>query len=161
MKIVKNVPLPSGLTRTMLRIPIRLYRAHLGWLFGQRLLLLNHTGRVTGLPRQTTLEVVEHDPARRTYTVASGWGHKAAWYQNVLAHPDVTVMVGARELEVTATALSEAEGGEVFVRYAAKHRLVARFLLPRLLGISVDGSDRDFRAAGEQMPFVTFVPRRH
>jgi hypothetical protein len=33
---------------------------HLEWLFGERSLLLTHTGRRTGLRRQTVLEVVEY-----------------------------------------------------------------------------------------------------
>jgi hypothetical protein len=50
------------------------------------------------------------------------------------------------------------EGAVIFVKYAARHRSVARYLLPRPLGISVDGSDADFRAAGKQLPFVRFIP---
>ena len=70
MKIVKNVQPPAGLTRFLFRIPIHLYRLRLGWLFGSRLLLLNHIGRVSGKPRQTILEVAEHDGD--SYVVASG-----------------------------------------------------------------------------------------
>ena len=61
MKIVKNVQPPAGLTRFLFRVPIHLYRLRLGWLFGSRLLLLNHIGRVSGKPRQTILEVAERD----------------------------------------------------------------------------------------------------
>jgi hypothetical protein len=32
-------------------------------------------------------------------------------------------------------------------------------MLPRALGISVDGSEADFRAAGKQLPVVRFIPR--
>ena len=76
MKVVRNVSLPSGLTRVMLRIPIYLFRLGLGRLFGQRLLLLNHTGRITGKSRHTVLEVVDHDSADDSYVVASGGGRK-------------------------------------------------------------------------------------
>jgi hypothetical protein len=60
---------------------------------------------------------------------------------------------------VTAVPPGKDEGAEIFVQYAARHRSVARYVLPRLLGISVDGSEADFRAAGQQMPFVRFIPR--
>lgn len=80
MQIVKNVSLPSGLTRAAFRMPIYLYRLKLGWVFGQRLLLLNHTGRISGKPRHTVLEVAERDSANDSYIVASGWGVKAAWW---------------------------------------------------------------------------------
>ena len=52
MKIVKNVHPPSGVSRALFRAPIYLYRLGLGWLFGKRILLLNHIGRVSGKQRQ-------------------------------------------------------------------------------------------------------------
>jgi hypothetical protein len=59
VKIVKNVQPLAGLTRFLFRMPIYLYRLKLGWLFGSRLLLLNHVGRVSGKSRLTILEVAE------------------------------------------------------------------------------------------------------
>jgi deazaflavin-dependent oxidoreductase (nitroreductase family) len=106
------------------------------------------------------LEVVDYQPADDSYVVASGWGPRAQWYLNVVSHPEVGIEVGRRAAQVTAVALSADEGAEVFVRYAERHRYVARFVLPRLLGMAVDGSTEDFRAVGRRMPFVRFVPRR-
>lgn len=159
MEIVRNVGPPTGLRRLLFRLPIRLYRLGLGGLFGRRLILLHHIGRVTGRPRQVVLEVVTYDRAEGSYVVASGWGPTAAWYRNVLHTPDVTVQVARTRLPVRAVPLAAEEGAEVFARYAAAHRTVAKRLLPRLMGYSVDGSDADFRAVGERIPFVRFVPR--
>ena len=94
MKIVKNVHPPSGVSRALFRAPIYLYRLGLGWLFGKRILLLNHIGRVSGTQRQVILEVVEHDPTNGSFVVASGWGPTAAWYRNILHTPEVSVQVG-------------------------------------------------------------------
>jgi len=157
VKIVKNIQPPAGVTRFLFRIPIHLYRLRLGWLFGSRLLLLNHTGRVSGKPRQTVLEVAERDGDG--YVVASGWGPTAAWYRNILQTPEVTIQVGTRTIPVTAIPLDKDEGAQVFVRYGSRHRAAAKYVLPRVLGFSVDGSDADFRAVGEHLPFVRFVPR--
>ena len=157
MKVVKNIQPPAGLTRFLFRIPIHLYRLRLGWLFGSRLLLLNHIGRVSGKPRQTVLEVAERDGD--SYVVASGWGPTAAWYCNILHTPDVTIQVGTRTIPVTAIPLDKDQGAQVFVRYGSRHRTAAKYVLPRVLGFSVDGSDADFRAVGQQLPFVRFVPR--
>lgn len=157
MKIVKNVQPPAGLTRFLFRIPTHLYRLRLGWLFGSRLLLINHVGRVSGKPRQTILEVAERDGD--SYVVASGWGLTAAWYRNILHTPDVTIQVGRRTIPVTAVPLDKEEGAKVFVRYGSRHRTAAKYVLPRVLGFSVDGSDADFRAVGQHLPFVRFVPR--
>ena len=159
MKIIKNVGPPTGLSRLVFRAPIHLYRTGLGWLFCDRLLLLNHIGRVSGKPRRTILEVVSHDRADGSFVVASGWGPSAAWYRNLLHTPDVSVQVGNRVTPVTAVPLPEEEGGDIFARYAIQHRMLAKHLLPRLMGFAVDGSEADFRNVGRRIPFVRFVPR--
>ncbi len=160
VQIVKNVRPPTGLTRLLFRVPIYLYRAGLGWVFGQRILLLHHIGRVSGKERQAILEVAEHDPDDDSFVVASGWGPTAAWYRNVVHMPDVTIQVGSRTIPVTAVKLTEAQGAEVFARYAVRRRMAAKYLLPRVLGFSVDGSETDFRAVGQHLPFIRFVPRQ-
>jgi len=43
--------------RAVARAPIRVYGAGYGFLFGARVLLLEHTGRVSGLPRYVVVEV--------------------------------------------------------------------------------------------------------
>lgn len=150
---------PTGLDRWLYRAPIYLYRAGLGWLLGQRFLLLHHTGRKSGLPRQAVLEVVEHDGATDTYFVASGFGRSSHWFQNVQANPDVVIQVGVRKLAVTADILSREASGEMMVRYARRHPLAARSL-SRVLGIDVDGTEAGYRRAGrEQLPFVAFRRR--
>ena len=159
MKIVKTVQPPAGLSRLLYRVPIHLYTAGLGWMFGDRLMLLHHIGRVSGKQRQAILEVAEHDLTDDGFVVASGWGPTAAWYQNVVHAPDVTIQVGRRTLPVRAVTLNDDEGADIFARYAVRHRRLAKYLLPRLMGFSVDGSEADFREAGRHMPFVRFVPR--
>ena len=57
-------------TRWLVRAPVWLYRARLGSMFGSRLLMLEHTGRKTGIRRYVVLEAVDH-PDPRTYIVAA------------------------------------------------------------------------------------------
>ena len=159
MKIVKNAQPPSGVSRALFRAPIHLYRLGLGRLFGKRILLLNHIGRVTGKQRQVILEVVEHDPTDGSFVVASGWGPTAAWYRNILHTPEVSIQVGRHTIPVTALPLTPEEGADIFAKYAAQHRPTATYLLPRLMGFSVDGSEADFRAVGQRMPFVRLATR--
>jgi deazaflavin-dependent oxidoreductase (nitroreductase family) len=159
VEIAKNVQPPTGLTRLLFRVPIYFYRAGLGWIFGHRILLLRHVGRISGKSRQAILEVAEHDPTDDSFVVASGWGPTAAWYRNVVHTPEVTIQVGRRTIPVTAVKLTEDEGAETFARYGIKHRRAAKYMLPRMLGFSVDGSEADFRAVGRQLPFIRFVPR--
>lgn len=158
MEIVKEIRPPAGLSRLLFRLPLHLYRAGLGPMFGHRLLVVNHIGRVTGKRRQVVLEVIVHDDDG-SYVVASGWGPSAAWYRNVLNTPDATIQIGRRTIPVTATPISADEGSEIMAAYATKHRWAAKHLLPRLMGYSVDGSEADFREVGRHMPFIRFVPR--
>jgi deazaflavin-dependent oxidoreductase (nitroreductase family) len=159
MEIVKAVRPPTGASRWLFRLPLHLYRWGFGWLFGHRLLVVNHTGRITGKPRRVVLEVVSRDATDGSYVVASGWGPTAAWYRNVRHNPQVTIEVGRRTIPVTALPLPPAEGAGIFAWYATRHRTAATHLLPRLMGYAVDGSDADFRAVGQRIPFVRFIPR--
>ncbi|TDD25341.1 nitroreductase family deazaflavin-dependent oxidoreductase [Nonomuraea diastatica] len=160
MEIVKNARPPEGLSRLLFRLPLHLYRMGLGWIFGQRIMVLHHVGRVTGKRRQVVLEVIAHDAHDYGYVVASGWGPKAAWYRNLLATPDVAIQVGRRTLRVTAVPIPAEKGADIFARYASQHRVAAKLLLPRLMGFAVDGSEADFRAVGQHIPFIRFVPRQ-
>jgi deazaflavin-dependent oxidoreductase (nitroreductase family) len=159
MRITKAVRPPDGVRRTLFRLPIQVYRLGLGWMFGSRLLLLHHVGRVSGKPRLAVLEVVEHDEPSDSFVVASGWGRTAAWYRNILTTPEVTIQVGRRSIPVTAHSLTADESADIFAGYATRHRRLATYLLPRLMGYSVDGSEADFREVGRRLPFVRFVPR--
>lgn len=72
--------------RWIVRTPILLYRARLGFVFGSRLLMLEHTGRKTGIRRYVVLEAVDHpDPA--TYIAAAGFGDRAQWLRNSAPPP--------------------------------------------------------------------------
>jgi deazaflavin-dependent oxidoreductase (nitroreductase family) len=84
------------------------YRLGLGWLFGHRVLLLEHRGRTTGRPVRTALQVVRWDAAARHVLVAAGSGPGTDWYRNVLAHPLVRVTIG-RERNVLGCAVPLAD----------------------------------------------------
>ncbi|MGB8942780.1 MAG: nitroreductase family deazaflavin-dependent oxidoreductase [Streptomyces sp.] len=150
---LRRPPLPHGWKRRLARLPLGLYRVGLGFLFGKRLLLLHHTGRVSGLDRRVVLEVVAHDPERGSWTIASGFGPTSAWYQNLRMAPKATIQVGNRHHAVTARFLTAAEGGEIMARYAPRHPRAARRLCA-FMGFDVDGSVESYRDAGRQIPFV-------
>ncbi|MBN9619856.1 MAG: nitroreductase family deazaflavin-dependent oxidoreductase, partial [Actinobacteria bacterium] len=81
-------------TRWIVRAPIWAYRARLGALFGSRLVLLEHRGRVSGARRYVVLEVVA-TPGPNTVVVASGFGARAQWYRNIQVDPHVRVTRGS------------------------------------------------------------------
>jgi deazaflavin-dependent oxidoreductase (nitroreductase family) len=125
---------PKGLLRMGLRFPILIYRARCGWLLGQRFLMLTHTGRTSGLARHVVLEVVEHDEASDAYFIASGWGEKSDWLQNLEKTPRVTVDVGARRFETEARRLDAASALAVLEGYGRRHPAALRKLAQFMLG---------------------------
>lgn len=156
MEIVKRPGPPTGLRRKLWRLPILLYRLGLGPLLGRRVMLLTHTGRVSGLPRRAVIEVVRHD--EHGYVAASGFGPRADWYRNVLANPEVILQVGGRVLRAAAAPLTADEGAEIMATYAPRHPAAARRLC-QIMGFAVDGSVDDYREVGRHIPFVRFTPR--
>lgn len=154
---IRELKPPRGLARLFFRAPILLYRMGLGWILDNRMLLLNHVGRKTGLPRQAVLEVAHHDKESDTYIVNAGFGDQSDWYQNVLQNPEVSIRVGRRALPVRAERLPVEAGGGVMLDFSREHPFEARFA--RLLSYNVDGTDEGWRALGEKMLFVALRPR--
>jgi deazaflavin-dependent oxidoreductase (nitroreductase family) len=124
------------------------------------MLLLNHVGRQSGLPRQAVVEVAKYDAANDTYYVASGWGHKADWYRNLRQTPDVVIQVGRRRVAVTAVLLTPEQSGDEMADYGRRYPTAAKVLSKRLMGYEVDGTDKDYYALGhDAVPFVALKAR--
>lgn len=147
---------PSKALRFGLRLPIFLYRIKLGWLLGDRFLMLTHTGRKSGLPRQVVIEVVKHDKENNTYYVVSGWGEKADWYRNIRKTSQVTVQSGGRKFQTTAEFISVEKAIEIVTTYAREHPIAFNELSGLFLGERMkSGSDAPERIA-RKMPMVAF-----
>ncbi|RVW02390.1 nitroreductase family deazaflavin-dependent oxidoreductase [Rhodococcus spongiicola] len=165
MKITSRPAPPTGWKRRFLRMPITLYRWHLGWLLGHRFLLLEHVGRRSGQTRQVVLELVNHDEVGRGtgapdgYVVAAGFGTKSDWFRNLEAHSRGRVQVGRRRATVEAEFLDSDAGGDLMAHYGRVHpKLAVR--LCATIGFEVDGSEADYREAGRKIRFVRLRPVR-
>jgi len=109
-------------TRWLVRLPIGFYRAGFGWLFGPRLMMLEHRGRVSGEWRAVVLEVVDREPSRRSFVVASGFGTGAQWYRNLVADPRCRISTGTiRQRDAVADLLSAEASREGLERYAQRN----------------------------------------
>jgi deazaflavin-dependent oxidoreductase (nitroreductase family) len=108
-------------TRWFVRSPIWAFRARLGFLFGGRLLLLEHIGRTSGRPRYVALETVDR-PDTDTVVIASGFGETAQWYRNLLAEPQCRVSIGARyRAPAVARILDREAAAAVLDGYRIRH----------------------------------------
>jgi deazaflavin-dependent oxidoreductase (nitroreductase family) len=107
-------------TRWLVRAPIRAYKVRLGFLFGHRLLMLEHYGRVSGRRRYVILEVVDHRPGH--YLVVAGFGERAQWLRNVQADPHVRLWVSGRPpAAATARRMIPSDTAVAIESYAARH----------------------------------------
>jgi deazaflavin-dependent oxidoreductase (nitroreductase family) len=156
---LSNTKPPRGVLRWLLRLPIWLYRLRLGWLLGDRFLMLTHIGRKSGLPRQSVLEVVGHDQATGTYIIASGWGEQADWLRNIQKNPHVLVDARGRRFEATAERISQESATNAAREYARRHPSAFRALASRMIGQPLTGTDADYRALAHAVPFVVLRPK--
>lgn len=151
---------PHGLLRFGLRLPIWLYRLHLGWLLGNRFLLLTHMGRTSGLPHETVVEVIRYDQTTDACVVASGWGSNSDWFRNIQKTPEVTIMLGSRKLTASAVVLSETEGAQELLDYARRHPTAFGEITALFTGQRISGTEENCRALARVIPIVAFRPTR-
>lgn len=142
---------PRGITRAFYRVPIWLFKINLGGLLGKRFLLLTHTGRKSGLQRQTVVEVVKHEPEDNRFYIASGWGENSDWVRNITANPQVKVQVGGQRWDMIAERLTPDQSEDVIFDYAQRHPS-AMMSLARMMGYELDGTEGDFRELGRLLP---------
>ncbi len=154
-----SLSLPRGFLAWLLRAPIWLYRLHLGGLLGNRFLLLTHTGRKTGLARQTVIEVVQYDKDSGVYYVASGWGEKSNWYKNIMANPNVTIQVKNKSYKAVAERVTPELGGQIMLNYARQHPFALRELA-RVMRYPLDGSEESAVEFGKHIPIIAFRTSR-
>lgn len=108
-------------TPALVRAPIWVYRAGVGFVFGSRLLMLEHVGRRSGTTRYVVLEVIAQ-PSPEVFVVASGFGERAQWFRNVMAQPSVKVSVArVRRAPATARRLPTDEADRLLNEYIETH----------------------------------------
>lgn len=149
---------PGKILRFGLRLPIWLYRLHLGWLLGDRFLMLTHWGRKSGRPHETVIEVVQQDKETDTYYVVSGWGEKSDWYQNVRKSPHIVIHVGGRTFQAIAEFIPLEKAVKILETYARAHSLAFHELSGLFLGKRMKTSSDAPRQLAEKMPMVAFHP---
>ncbi|MDJ0770085.1 MAG: nitroreductase family deazaflavin-dependent oxidoreductase [Ilumatobacter sp.] len=138
--------------RLFFRAPIGLYRIGFGGLLGGRFLLLEHTGRKSGLQRRTVLEVLESGDDGPV--IASGFGEGSQWCRNVMATPDVWITRGRTRTQAKADRLGHDDAVEVFERYRRDHARAAKVLGKRI-GVSLVD---DLETAAERLPLFRLRP---
>lgn len=131
-----------------MRLPIPIYRASLGWMFGTRLVMIEHRGRVSGERRFVVVEVIGH--GRNVVRVASGFGHRAQWYRNIEANGVAYISTGRfRRVRSHARLLGPEDSAARLADYAQEHPTAWRHLHAAM--DVVQGGDA-------VIPVIEFVP---
>ncbi|NNJ10905.1 nitroreductase family deazaflavin-dependent oxidoreductase [Chloroflexales bacterium ZM16-3] len=158
-KGITRGPRPQGVQRAFMRAPIWIYRAGMGWLLGGRFLMIVHRGRKSGAARSTVLEVVDHDPDGDIFFVASGWGEKADWLQNIIKTPDVILYTGSRRRPGRAERLSVDQATDRLLSYASRHPHAFAALGKLMSGKALPPTEAGCRELAGIVPLVALRPR--
>ena len=87
---------------------------------GSRLLLLTTKGARTGLERVKPMMFYEDGGRYVVFASKAGAPTNPAWYHNLVAHPDVTVALGADSFPATATVTAAEERRRIWDAAAAE-----------------------------------------
>jgi deazaflavin-dependent oxidoreductase (nitroreductase family) len=85
-----------------------------GFFAGAPMLLLHHTGAKTGAERVNPLIYQQVGDSYAIFASAGGQPRDPQWFRNLLAHPDVTVEVGATTVPVRARMADQAERAPIW-----------------------------------------------
>lgn len=125
-------------------------------------MLLTHTGRRTGLRRETVLEVVEYRAEGSEVVVVNGFGPDSDWLRNIETKPTAEVTTGRQHFIASHRFLAKEEARRVIEHYEHRNSLIApvvRAGFSWLLGWPYRGSERDRERLVEQLPLIAFRPR--
>jgi deazaflavin-dependent oxidoreductase (nitroreductase family) len=107
-------------------------------------LVLTHVGAKTGKVRQNPLMFFNHEGGYVVVASKGGMPENPAWYHNLKAHPEVTVLVGGKEIPVTAHPVETGpERGALYARMVELNHGFAKY------------EDKTVRT----IPVVRLVPR--
>jgi deazaflavin-dependent oxidoreductase (nitroreductase family) len=152
---------PGPIVLRALRAPANLYDWNMGWILGERFLLLTHLGRRSGRRYRTMLEVIGRDEATGEFMVMAGLGRSAQWYRNLKARPALEVAVGRRRFQPDHRELDQREAEMVLTRYESDNRWVTPVIdrvLSWLVGWHYDGSEQARRRLAAELPVIALRP---
>jgi deazaflavin-dependent oxidoreductase (nitroreductase family) len=122
-------PPRNGLLRFVLALPLWCYRAHLGWLVGERILMLTHYGHHGSHTRQIILEVVRSDRQAGVYIASSAWSEQPEWFRHMKKNLLVKIDTGEGQFLAMAECVSTTEAECELQDYARRHPLAFRAML--------------------------------
>lgn len=142
-----------GWRKFVFELPVFLWRIGLARLTQPNFLLLTAFGRKSGRPRRTMLEYTFLDGH---FYLASGWGNRSQWVQNILVNPRVTVQTIHEGIcsGKAVTVTDEAELRLLYERMRGKSPIWVEYLA----SWEIQDSLQDFLAKRERLVIFRVDP---
>lgn len=86
---------------------------------GMPLVLVHHTGAKTGIERIAPLVALLNEGRIFVFASKGGSDDNPHWYNNLVAHPEVTVELGTETFPATARVLTGAERDDIYAQQSA------------------------------------------
>ena len=154
--VVEKTRAPA-LLLPIFKLPLVLYRLHLGWLLGHRFMQLTHVGRRSGKLRRTVLAVLQFDAQTREIKAVSAW-NASEWYKNIQASPAQQVETGFTRYAPEQRDLTAEELAQLFVDFCQQHPLFSRMVC-RIPNWKWDSSYEEFLELARTLHGVAFRPK--
>ena len=139
------------------KLPLVLYRLHLGWLLGKRFMQLTHVGRRSGKVRRTVLAVLRFDQQTNELYAVSAW-KGSDWYANIQASPALEVASGFARYAPVQRTLAPEEIAAALLAYRKRHPLFSRIIC-RIPGWKWDSTPEEFLELAHTLRGVAFRPK--
>ncbi len=152
-----NMVRAPGFMLPVFKSPILLYRLGLGWLFGNRFMMLTHMGRRSHKLHRTILAVLRFDGPTKEIMAVSAWSG-SDWYKNIQAWPAPQVQVGSLRYVPTYRTLTAEELVELFEDYRRKHPFFTRVIC-RIPGWKWDSTHEEFLELARTLRGIAFRPK--
>lgn len=161
-------PHPPAFMIPFMKLPTLLYRLGLGWMFGQRFMLLTHVGRRSGKTYHTVLAVLRIDENTKEIFAVSPW-IKSNWYHNIQAAPALEVETGTGKIgsgrfgsiryAPAQRDLSPEEIASLFMEFRSRHPIFSR-MVARIPGWKINSSYEEFLELARTLRGVAFHPKQ-
>jgi deazaflavin-dependent oxidoreductase (nitroreductase family) len=92
---------------------------------GTPLLLLHHTGALSGVSRVNPLAYLPDDARYLVWAANGGAPKNPAWYQNLKSHPITSIEVGSKTIDVLAEEATGDNRDRLFARGAERYPSLA------------------------------------
>lgn len=152
---------PQGFLKFFFKFPVWLHKIGLGgWerLIGAQWMLLTTTGRKSGKPRETMVDVMDYDEATDTYYIEAAYGDRADWYRNIQANPVFEAKVGRRKFKARAGSLTSEGTGDLLVKFYREKPAYTRSVMA-MVGMKFNGED-ELRAIASKLLLLAVHPEK-